>query len=762
MQAKQARRKRLAPGLRWAALVGLALAALSIALLALVLRPAQQITIHVDGQDIHLRLSHATTVAHALAEAGVRAGPLDRVSPPITSTVASAQIISVVRVQTDTITRTIAIPFARITSSDPLRARGYRQITRAGVAGSREISETITTEDGVETQRRVSAERVLTEPISETMVVGAREDPALDAFRDSALGYLGRGGVTRLSPSVVEQTLFELARLRGDRYGSVRVLTRNGRPWLVLDTFARTPDDATLFVFWWADELHAFGQVLSEGPYWMDGRAQTAAAGLELGIIVSPGQSGQALAPQYLLYQLPSTPEQSDTWQLLWSSQGVAAWLSSQGAVTFGSDGLDRIEVHGLSTLNNAAAAIIECQGCARRRFASVWQRTDNTYVPIAQGVVASPYASLWSFVDNLHSGNITATLPLASSPQVISDALKGGLGRPDLQWTTSGREMDASFDLKSKVASLRVTLAQRGQDWLITNVGPVPGQGKILFTGTRPVVRGLFVMNAAAGSPPLALGNGQRYAWSPDYTHVAYDWQEQVYIADGDGSNVRSIGPGLAPAWSGDGKRLAFERPAAKGSLIMLYSLDDGSETTLIGGSRPAWAPGTGAGSQRLAFASSAGAAALPGVYLIDVAAGAPILLASDGSEPLWSPDGAAVAFLTSRQEIAVVTLAPSRVSTVAKGWGYSWSADGKGLAYLSAQAAGKPMVWNRETEESKTLLDRDDVDGLSWSPDGAEIVISLANAGGMWQVNSDGSNLRRLGDGRDPIWGWPPRAGR
>jgi Tol biopolymer transport system component len=161
-------------------------------------------------------------------------------------------------------------------------------------------------------------------------------------------------------------------------------------------------------------------------------------------------------------------------------------------------------------------------------------------------------------------------------------------------------------------------------------------------------------------------------------------------------------------------------------------------------------------------ASASPTPTPAPPALYLIDVTSGASSLLASDGSEPLWAPDGKAVAFLTARQEIAVVTLIPGSVSTVGKGWGYTWSVDGRRLAFLSAKPAGRPMLWDRESGEVKTLLERDDVDGLSWSPDGKEIVVSLASGGGLWLAGSDGSNLRKLGDGRDPIWAWPPRAGR
>jgi Tol biopolymer transport system component len=330
------------------------------------------------------------------------------------------------------------------------------------------------------------------------------------------------------------------------------------------------------------------------------------------------------------------------------------------------------------------------------------------------------------------------------------------------VRWTVSGRETDTVFDLRSKDGSLRVTLATQAGRWVVTAIGPVPAQGKILYTGTRPVVRGLFVTDTAAAAPPRTLGDGARYAWSPDYARVAYDWQGLVYVVDSDGGNPKLVGPGTAPAWSPDGQRLAIERGSNTGPQIVVVTLTDGSERVLVAGSRPTWAPKQAGVGERIAYSFTGSAAAPPALYVVDVAGGAVSVLASDGAEPIWSPDGGAVAFLTSRQEIAVVTLNPAVVRTVGSGGGYTWSSDGKRLAFLSATPAGAPIVWDRERTETRKLLERSDVDGLSWSPDGTEIVLSLASGNGLWLAASDGSNLRKLGDGRDPMWASSPRAGR
>jgi hypothetical protein len=725
-------------------------------------RGQTQVSIRVDGQDIHIRPQHSSTIGEALNEAGIRLGPLDRVSPLSSSSLSSSLVITVVRVASLEEIHQVSIPFNRIVSEDARLVHGLRRIAQSGLAGTKEIREMVTTQDGVEVARHIAAEEIIQQPRSEIVVVGTRSDPTLDGFRDNALSYLGRGGVTRLSPGVVEQTMFELARLQGDRYGSVKVLTANGRPWLVLDTFARTSDDASLFIFWWADELHAYGQILNQGLYLLDARTLKTSSAVELGLIVSHGQ-GSTLAPQFLLLRLPGAPDIGDTWGLLWSSQGLADWRSNQGTVTLAGDGLDRLEVQGSSSTPDSSAGIAaNCPGCPRRRFVSNWQRQGDGYVMQSQVIVASPYTALWSFLSAMRSGNMTDTLPLVSGTTVISSALNAGLNRPDLQWTTSGGETDTAFDLRNNDATLRITLTQRGSAWIVTGISTVAGQGRILFTATRPVVHGLFSTDTSGSSAQQSLGEGQHYLWSPDYARIAYDVQGQVYVVNSDGSGLRAIGPGMAPSWSADSKRLAYERSGDKGPLVIVVDLDSGRETTLVAGSRPAWSPGHGASSQRLAYFYTASPNQPPSVYMFDLTSGATSVIASDGNDPAWSPDGAAIAMLTSRGEIVVVTLDPGHVSTAGKGWGYTWSPDGQRLAFLSAKPAGRPLVWDKATGAVKPLLEREDVDGLSWSPEGKELVLSLTTSGGLWLVGSDGSNLRKLGDGQDPVWSWSPRSGR
>ena len=740
-------------------LIVLALLVMLAAGLTIVSQRGRQVSIAVDGGEQLVAASPSSTVGQVLAQAGTILGPQDRVSPPAGSPLSSARAITVTRVTERNAIRQAIIPYAQVLSDDPTSVRGTRRIVKAGEAGLREIHELVTLEDGREVSRSVISDQVIKEPVTEQVAAGARADPAFDAFRESALGYLGRGGVTRLSPSVVENTMFELARLRGDRYGSTRVITRQGRPWLVLNTFARSPESGILTIFWWTDELHAFAQVLGEDLNPIDARAVAAADGLELGLIASAGQSGDTVAPQYTLLRLPDTPAgQSPVWRSVWSSLAADGWRSSQGSASFTGDGLDSLAVKGVSLPADAAgSAISECRVCPHRRFESAWQRRGDVYVPVQQGVVDTPYAALWQFVSTLRSGDVTATLSLVSGTEVISGALSAGLGRPDVQWTVSGAETGRSFDLTSQQRTARVTLSQGAAGWLVSGVGPAAGHGRILFTGTRPVVRGLFLADPTGAQAPRLIGEGQHYVWSPDYRRVAYDWQGIVYVANEDGTNPQALGPGRVPAWSADSRRVAYERQAGPDWRLVIANIGDGSEVLSVTGRRPAWSP---VSVQQLAFSS--GPASSPAIHLLDTMSGATTLLASDGDEPQWSSDGGALAFQTSRQEMAVLSMSPASVQIVAAGWGYTWSPDGKTLAFVAGNPAGQPMVWDRASGEVRSLVGRNDVEAVSWSPDGQQLVVSLANNAGLWLVSNDGANLRSLADGRDPMWASMPRSNR
>lgn len=97
----------------------------------------------------------------------------------------------------------------------------------------------------------------------------------------------------------------------------------------------------------------------------------------------------------------------------------------------------------------------------------------------------------------------------------------------------------------------------------------------------------------------------------------------------------------------------------------------------------------------------------------------------------------------------------AVTRMAKIGSCWSPSFSPDGLRLAFVS-DLTGLPQVWTVASAggwpDLVTALD-DQVQSVSWSPDGAWLAFSLAPGGGMnaqvYLVRPDGSGLRRLSDG-------------
>ena len=206
--------------------------------------------------------------------------------------------------------------------------------------------------------------------------------------------------------------------------------------------------------------------------------------------------------------------------------------------------------------------------------------------------------------------------------------------------------------------------------------------------------------------------------AFSPDGSLIAFHKSDAVggiFVAGATGESVRRLtDAGFDPAWSTDGKQIAFATeeifdPAARqiDSALFVVDVAGGAPRKLLEADavQPAWSP-SGA---RIAYWSNVGGQR--DIYTIPAAGGAPLPVTKDPAidwSPVWSPDGRFIYFSSDRggamnlwriavdQSSGQVLGAPEPVSAGVQASASlpRFSKDGLRLAFKSRVASINPVA--------------------------------------------------------------------
>jgi Tol biopolymer transport system component len=236
---------------------------------------------------------------------------------------------------------------------------------------------------------------------------------------------------------------------------------------------------------------------------------------------------------------------------------------------------------------------------------------------------------------------------------------------------------------------------------------------------------------------------------------------QGDVFVMDADGSNLRNLtnNPaqrGFDPAWSPDGRRIAFSGGPAFRIRVMNADGSNLVELTTTGNSHfgPAWSPD----GSTIAYSRSGG------IYRIDPDGSNDQQLTSTGEQsPTWSPDGSRIASsrlegggLASIYVMDAHGLNLTRLTNVeARDQRPRWSPGGSQILFSSSGGRGTGTGYF--TMQANGANIRHVVSGgptASWSPDGSRIAFSND---GIHTVGPDGSAIQRLTDNANdssPAW--------
>lgn len=248
--------------------------------------------------------------------------------------------------------------------------------------------------------------------------------------------------------------------------------------------------------------------------------------------------------------------------------------------------------------------------------------------------------------------------------------------------------------------------------------------------------------------------------------------------VADSDGFNeqiiLKSRRPIMSPAWSPNGKRLAYVSFEKNRSVVYIQELKSGQRKTIAQfkgiNSAPVWSPD----GKRLALTLSKDGNSE--IYVMYIASGVLQRITKHygiDTEPAWSPDGRSLIFTSDRAgkpQIYQIAIKPQGRSGSPERLTYegnynagaSFSPDGRSIVFITREKGSFRVAIMELSTRYVQILTRSKLDeSPSFAPNGKMVLYAteLRGRGILEAIAVDGSNspqrLRVLsGDVREPAW--------
>jgi TolB protein len=279
----------------------------------------------------------------------------------------------------------------------------------------------------------------------------------------------------------------------------------------------------------------------------------------------------------------------------------------------------------------------------------------------------------------------------------------------------------------------------------LLVSAAPAPQDAKseLLVVSKRTGNGEIFLIHADGSEPKnLTLSKclNSFPAWSPDGKKIAFacdfDGTMNIYVMDPNGNQTKQLTksnePTWHPSWSPDGKKIVFSRKMPTGSGIFVMDADGDNEKQI----------------------------------------------AQDAADPAWSPDGKKILFTSRRSgagyRVYVMDTSGANVTELtfnSNQMGHTfpaWSPDGKKIAWTDL--AGQDLELFVADADGKNVKQLTMLGGVNtyaaWSPSGKQIAFHHSEgnqSGALYLMDADGGNQRVLLNDEPKIGGgypaWRPK---
>lgn len=244
--------------------------------------------------------------------------------------------------------------------------------------------------------------------------------------------------------------------------------------------------------------------------------------------------------------------------------------------------------------------------------------------------------------------------------------------------------------------------------------------------------------------------------------------------VSDSDGENAKvalaSPEPIISPAWSPDGRQLAYVSFEARKPVVYVHTVASGQRRLLANfrgsNSAPAWSPD--GGSIAVTLSRDGGSQ----LYVLNAQGGEPRRLTQSSSidtEPVYSPDGQSIYFVSDRGGSPQIYRMPAgggggaQRATFNGNYNISptLSADGRTMAFVSRVGGGFRLhVQDLQSGTVSAITDSSGDESPSFAPNGRLLVYATRQGrDSLMTTTLDGRIKTRLagqgGEIREPAWG-------